>query len=269
MQTSCSGIGQGVLYDLEAICKPLFFSQDSAAGSGWEPRDPRVYFQNWMWYSKFRDAAVPRGGKHPFSKEQVAACYNAYLDWFERFEATPAQKDGGRWRSPAQAKMRRDCGSRFACFAVWELGVPRVEAGLQDALSACREQAIATEHLADLAATAANVAAWLRRIALSVEQHKRSDEYQTAVRVAGNAKGLSGLTLAEREERSRLQHLRQLQSRAVRLAASWDWSSDFTAYSEDDAALLKYWWSWDLDRDIKRLEASRDSRCRRQVFRVQ
>ena len=70
-----------------------------------------------------------------------------------------------------------------------------------------------------------------------------------------SAKYASDLTLKERQQRC-LVGLRHLQSRAVSLAASWDYNTGFTAYSEDDADLLKYWWSWNLHRELQELEAS-------------
>ena len=87
------------------------------------------------------------GKPHHFSKDDVKRCFDSYLDWFIQYEATweQRQKSTGALRGPAQAKMRNDCGSRFAAFAIWELGVPRMSDELKEALEKGREGRLATE----------------------------------------------------------------------------------------------------------------------------
>jgi hypothetical protein len=66
----------------------------------------------------------------------VKACYDRYLTWFANEEATEKQKQRSTayLRSCAEAKMRNDTGSRFAAFAIWEIGIPNMSETLATTL---------------------------------------------------------------------------------------------------------------------------------------
>jgi hypothetical protein len=258
----------GIARALEEICHPLFFTETTRGSSHWPLQDPTSIICNWRWYADTR-AYVSRSGHldqdgHPihFSPEDVKRCHDLYQHWFKTREATPEQlSKPASLRSCAQAKMRKDCGSRFACFALWEVGLPRASESLRELLQKSLAGAHATElHPLPTSERQAltefifEIVLWMTAVGRSVQAHKESHAYKEVARRAGKVKHQSGLSTEERAAKVRIQKLRKLQLRGRHLASTWSYDSGWEAYSANDAAILRAFWAQEYSRNLAALQ---------------
>jgi hypothetical protein len=150
-------------------------------------------------------------------EDRVVECFKLWsLDFFKR-HLTPEQRHSPKYvlaydtfghlrlssvqRSFLAAMMRKSVGSKFAAYAIWQLGLPK--------LFLSTEKSLRPSMFDD-------AAVWFGRLGSSVAKRRDTDEYETARRSAGNAYKSSGLTADDRDR----QRLRENLQSQIRLGAS-------------------------------------------------
>ena len=217
------------------ICQPYFIG--GAPAGPYTPRDPAEIVKNWYSFAEIRRqiAHTPNADRNAdgspchFPYEGVQACWEKYIQWFYRHERNDKQKNFtmAQCRGPAQARMRKLCGSRFAVYAIWEIGMPHLsnDAFATSVLQACigtghpvasSTTGLATEHSAYYQA-ACKILQWLQQMATSVQIHKSSPEYAIQTRQVGNVKRQSALTEQEKQDKLLLQDAKSNLKRAQKL----------------------------------------------------
>ena len=162
--------------------------------------------------------------------------------------------------------MRNECGSRFAAFAIWQLGIPSPSLPLKAELATLADAAqTSTSHLSPATEQALDdyiteLVLWMQKIAASVGKHKQSNRYQCEVRNAGRAKAVSTLDATELDIRNEVRRLQKLKAKCKHLAEQWSPSTGYDAYSPQNAQDLAYYWHGELDQDLHKLQARRTHR---------
>ena len=94
--------------------------------------------------------------------------------------------------------MRREAGHIFVANAIWAIGLPR----LPSFATKGHDEQLSAQELEDVPEAIHSVLNWLDRIASSLSQHRKTPEYQAALRKSGVTHGESGLTATELETRT-------------------------------------------------------------------
>ena len=131
------------------------------------------------------------------------------------------EQPGQKWtsfKSCAESKLKRDCGSTFVANAIWEIGPPRLPSFATEQ----RGPQLSKQALEAVPEAIQNVLNWLDLLAYALSHHKAAPEYETALRTSGVTHGQSGLTATELQTRTAIRKATfQLQT-AKKLARQWE-----------------------------------------------
>jgi len=235
----------------------MFFASQS---SDYEPRDPTEIIDNWYQFAAIRRQVQQDedeyGNPIHFDNQAVAACFAWYLDDFKRNDLSPEQRRRSlaQQRSAAEAKMFRLCGSRFAAFAVWELGVPTVSKELLAILHSGRAILYFELH-AVVERTATLILRWLQLVAESIVLHKQTPHYKDVRARVGNTKNQSGLTASQHAERDALRAAKASVRRAEKLNSEWSQRKRYWhQFRHEEQELLHEFWNGKLQERVSSMQ---------------
>ena len=197
---------------IEGMFSPIFFHYPNGLRdrSVWEPRDTSLYIRQWREHAAWRaridkdanaESAVATEHGEQLSKEQVTQMFRLYLDDFKT--SLRPEQCGQKWtyyKSCAESKLKRTCGSRFVANAIWEIGLPRLPLFATEQ----RGKQLSEQALEAIPRAIHVVLNWLDRLADTLTYRNATSEYATALRKSGVAHGQSGLTATELETRTAL-----------------------------------------------------------------
>ena len=150
--------------------------------------------------------------------------------------------------------MFRLCGSRFAAFAVWELGVPTVSKELLATLHSGRAILYFELH-AVVESTATHILHWLQLVAESIVLHKQSPHYKDVTARVGNTKNQSGLTASQHAERDALRAAKASVRRAEKLNSEWSHRKRYWhQFRHEEQELLHEFWNGRLQERVSSMQ---------------
>jgi hypothetical protein len=273
-----SALTQSILQRIEEVFSPIFFHYPNGLRDRfvWVPRDTSEYIRQWREVATWRarigindnadtNAAAEHGEQ--LSKDQVTRIFGLYLEDFKT-SLRPDQLDK-KWtyyKSCAESKLNRDCGSRFVANAIWQIGLPRMPSFATEQQS----KKLSKEALEDVPQAIHNVLTWLALLADTLSNHKATTEYATALRKSGDTHGQSGLTATELETQAAIRKTRLELQNAKKLHRQWE-NKELTNQnwrSWQETLLLTYW-DGSLQRRLEEMirESNADPMCRTPTVR--
>ena len=109
------------------------------------------------------------------------------------------------YRSCASAKLKDEAGSKNLATSIWAIRLPPLPWGFP----VQQHRRLSEGELQAISWAFNSVLNWLDLLAITLTHYHTTDQYQDAVRKAGNARGESGLTAAEQETRNAIRKMRK------------------------------------------------------------
>ena len=226
-------------------------------------RDTLLYVRAWQELACYRNSV----GKDAYfdgtnlSEKDRQSCYQAYLKDFRRTPLLPWQKNKNL-RSYANAHLRDLAANTMIAWAIWEVGVPRLELATEQPDTHPQEGHIIPISRPELDENIFAILGWLDGVARSIIQYHQTPMYREAVRRAGTKTG-SGLTEAEQTQRAQFRRARADVRKGKNLAELWDKGViTFATVTEENWAVLQKHWNGS---DVSHLKQTQEKRGERRI----
>ena len=237
---------------LQDVFSPIFyyFPKGVKDRSVWEPRDTSRYIAAWYRLGSMRNRfGLATVDSRQLNYEQVTQIFNIYMaEMMHNLLPHQHNKTQAYYRSCASAKLKDEAGSKNLAQSIWAIGLPPLPWGFP----VQQHRRLSEGELQAIPWAINSVLNWLDLLAITLTHYHTTDQYQDAVRKAGNARGESGLTAAEQETRNAIRKAKSDILIAKNLQRQWE---DGTLLLPWQTTLLRAYWNGSLHQRLE--EASR------------